>query len=235
MLYFVGKTTNLAERKDIIVKIILKHVLKNIKEKKIRSLIIVLSLIAVSIITMICVSMGDELEEKYVQTMRGVAGDVDLIVNVKQTTDVDKIGDKEDFSSTDGVSKLDLSKLNLPKDKISYDAVIANPVKIEYKEDYKYALIQGFDLKEAVEMRTFKNNDIANLQENEIAITENTAKDLNVKVGEFVNVIKEDGSKVQLKIAITMYIAVNGVLLVLLFWLLLMGMDILILWISLKI
>ena len=183
------------------MKIILKHVLKNIKEKKIRSLIIILSLIAVSIITMICVSMGDELEEKYVQTMRGVAGDVDLIVNVKQTTDVEKIGEKADLSSTDGVSKIDLSKLNLPKDKLSYDAMVANPVKIEYKEDYKYALIQGFDLKEAVEMRTFKNNDIANLQENEIAITENTAKDLNVKVGEFVNVIKEDGSKVQLKVA----------------------------------
>lgn len=184
------------------MKIILKHVLKNIKEKKIRSLIIILSLIAVSIITMICVSMGDELEEKYVQTMRGVAGDVDLIVNVKQTTDVEKIGEKADLSSTDGVSKIDLSKLNLPKDKLSYDAMVANPVKIEYKEDYKYALIQGFDLKEAVEMRTFKNNDIANLQENEIAITENTAKDLNVKVGEFVNVIKEDGSKTQLKVAI---------------------------------
>jgi len=184
------------------VNIILKHVFKNIKEKKIRSLIIVLSLIAVSIITMICVSMGDELEEKYVQTLRGIAGDVDLIVNVKQTTDVEKMGDKEDLSSTDGVSKIDLSKLNLPNDKLTYDAMVANPVKIEYKDDYKYALIQGFDLKEAVEMRTFKNNDIANLQENEIAITENTAKDLNVKVGEFVNVIKEDGSKVQLKVAI---------------------------------
>ncbi|MBR1654257.1 MAG: FtsX-like permease family protein [Clostridia bacterium] len=184
------------------MKIIVKHVLKNIKEKKIRSLIIVLSLIAVSIITMICVSMGDELEEKYVQTLRGVAGDVDLTVNVKQTTDVEKIGDKEDLSSTDGVSKLDLSKLNLPKDKVSVASIVSNPVKIEYKDDYKYALIQGFDLKEAVEMRTFKNNDIANLQENEIAITENTAKDLNVKVGEYVNVIKEDESKIALKVAI---------------------------------
>ena len=67
------------------MKIILKHVLKNIKEKKIRSLIIVLSLIAISIITMICVSMGDELKEKYVQTLRGVVGDTDLTVTVKTT------------------------------------------------------------------------------------------------------------------------------------------------------
>ena len=184
------------------MKIILKHVLKNIKEKKIRSLIIILSLIAVSIITMICISMGDELEEKYVQTLRGITGDVDLVVNVKSSTDVEKIGVKEDLSSTEGVSKLDLSKLNLPNDKISYASIVAHPIKIEYKDDYKYALIEGFDLKEAVDMRTFKNNDIANLQENEIAITENTAKELNVKVGEYINVIKEDNSKVALKVAI---------------------------------
>lgn len=184
------------------MKIILKHVLKNIKEKKIRSLIIVLSLIAVSIITMICVSMGDEIEQKYIQTMRGVVGDTDLVVNVKRTTDVETEGTKEDMTSTDNMSKIDLSELNLPKDKLGYTSITANPIKIEYKDDYKFALISGFDLKEAVDMRLFKINDISNLQENEIAITENTAKDLNVKVGDYVNVIKDDESTVALKIAI---------------------------------
>ncbi len=185
------------------MKIILKHVLKNIKEKKIRSLIIVLSLIAISIITMICVSMGDELKEKYVQTLRGVVGDTDLTVTVKTTAaDEEEDGVKGDMSSTENISKIDLSKLNLPKDKINYASMVSNPIKIEYKDDYKYALINGFDLKKAMDLRLFKNNDVGNLKENEIAITENTAKDLNVKVGDYVTVIKEDESKVSLKVAL---------------------------------
>lgn len=182
------------------MKIILKHVLKNIKEKKLRSLIIILSLIAISIITMICVSMGDEIEEKYVQTLRGVIGDTDLIVNVKNTADVEEEGAKEDLASTENIKKIDLTKLNLPNDKITYTSVVANPVKIQYKDDYKYALIDGFDIEKAFEMRLFKNNEILNLKENEIAITENTSKDLNVKVGEYVNVIKEDETVVPLKV-----------------------------------
>lgn len=184
------------------MKIILKHVLKNIKEKKIRSLIIVLSLIAISIITMICVSMGDELQEKYVQTLRGIVGDTDLVVSVNTSTNEENDGVKGDLSSTENISKIDLGKLNLPKDEIEYTSMISNPIKIEYKDDYKYALVNGFDLKKAIDFRLFKNNDIANLKEDEIAVTENTAKDLNVKVGDHVNVIKEDESIVSLKVAV---------------------------------
>lgn len=182
------------------MKIILKHVLKNIKEKKIRSLIIILSLIAVSIITMICVSMKDEIVEKYIQTMRGIIGDTDLIVDLKNTDNKEET--KEKMASTENIPKINMGNLNLPKDKIFYTTVTSNPVKIEYKDDYKFAVINGYDLKEAVDMKLFKNDEILELQENEILITENTAKDLNVKVGDSVTVIKEDNSKVALKVKI---------------------------------
>ena len=52
----------------------------------------------------------------------------------------------------------DLSKLNLPKDKINYASMVSNPIKIEYKDDYKYALINGCDLKKAMDLRLFKKN-----------------------------------------------------------------------------
>ena len=182
------------------MKIILKHVLKNIKEKKIRSLIIILSLIAVSIITMICVSMKDEFLVKYIQTMRGTIGDTDIIVKNKNQTNDDDTKDKR--SSSENVSKINLDNLNLPKDKIFFTTKTNNAVKIEYKNDYKYALITGYDLKEAVDMKLFKSQDVTELAENEILITENTAKDLNVKVGDNIKVIKEDNSRVALRVKI---------------------------------
>ena len=182
------------------MKIILKHVLKNIKEKKIRSLIIILSLIAVSIIMMICISMKDEIVAKYIQTMRGITGDTDIIVSEKNKSNDEDT--KEKMASSENASKINVDNLNLPKDEIYYTTITSNAVKIEYKDDYKYALLTGYDLKEAVNMKLFKNEEVTELAEDEILITENTAKDLNVEAGDNVNVIKEDNSRVALKVKI---------------------------------
>lgn len=164
--------------------IILKHILKNIKEKKMRSLIIIFSLIIVSMIATICISMKDEIEEKFTETLRSVLGKNDIII-----------------TSSEENNEIKISDIKMEKDKVETFSDIESPVAVKYKEDYKYVLLDGIDIPKALESNLLRDKNIANLKKDEVVITKKTAEIFDYKIGDMATVYLEDGSQKELKIA----------------------------------
>lgn len=166
------------------MKIILKHILRNIKEKKMRSLIIVFSLIIVSMIATICISMKDEIGEKFTETLRSVFGKSDIIIT---QSDEDK--------------NIKISDIKIEEDKVEMFSDIQSPVAIKYEDDYKYVLLEGFEIEKALESNLLKDKNIKNLKENEVVISKKTAETFDYNIGDIAIVYLENGSQKELKIA----------------------------------
>lgn len=162
--------------------IILKHIFKNIREKKTRSLIIIFSLIIVSMIATICISMKDEIGEKYAETLRSILGKSDMII-----------------APTDEYIKI--SDIKIENDKVNMFTDLSSPIAVKYKDDYKYVLLDGLEIEKAVESNLLKNNNVSNLKNDELIISKKTAEIFEYNVGDTVTLYLEDGSQKELKIA----------------------------------
>ena len=162
--------------------IILKHIFKNIREKKMRSLIIIFSLIIVSMIATICISMKDEIGEKYAETLRSILGKSDMII---VPTDED----------------IKISDIKIENDKVNMFTDLSSPIALKYKDDYKYVLLDGLEIEKAVESNLLKHNNVSNLKNDELIISKKTAEIFEYNVGDTVTLYLEDGSQKELKIA----------------------------------
>lgn len=170
------------------MNIIIKHVLRNIKENKKRTFFMMISLIFVSMFISIIVSFSN------------------LLVNLEQAIYNElKTGYEYIISNKDGS----------PITKAQEDAVLNGTTKISLFSDYGYAEIDnkeyfidvyGVDTENSYKVGLFSknNNSGIELKENEIIILEDELKHLNLKIGDKIIFNNSKGNSYELVIADTL-------------------------------
>ena len=149
------------------MKIILKHILRNLKEHKMRAFLIFFSLLVSTSVFVISLTISDDLTIKVEDTLRSVYGNAEV-----QVATVDPF-------------KLDDLKLN--KDKYSYLGM-SSLDGVDAKE--KPISILGMDIEKAVDFKLL-GNDAKKLALNEIYINKNL-EDKGYKKGQVIKLKYED-------------------------------------------
>lgn len=144
------------------MRIVLKHILRNIREKKGRSLLIIISLIIATAVFVLNLTMPNELVIKVQETLRSIYGETDI-----------RIGTVEPFSIND---------VNIGNEKITYVGVSELDITLD---DNKQAIVFGLDIDKSVDMKML-GADIPNLNNNEIVINQKQADEYGYKVGDLI-------------------------------------------------
>lgn len=156
------------------MRIVLKHILKNIWEKKGRSLLIIISLIIATTVFVLNLTMPNELVIKVQETLRSVYGDTDIGIETV-----------EPFSFND---------VNVGNEKIRYVGLS----ELEITIDDKQVIVFGLDIVKSKNMKML-GTDIPILNKNEVVINQKQADEYGYKVGDLIKFIKE-GKKYELRI-----------------------------------
>ncbi|WP_042146810.1 ABC transporter permease [Paucisalibacillus sp. EB02] len=120
------------------MKIIIKHVIKNIFEKKLRSAIVLLTILLSTLVLFIGLSLNSIINETYSTMLQGAYGDANLIVN-KNTDDGNPFYETSELelAGLNSMSRLDLIQVN---------------GKTKLNGDEKTVSLYGMDTKTAKEM-----------------------------------------------------------------------------------
>lgn len=156
------------------MKIILKHILKNIWEKKGRSLLIILSLIIATTFFVNNLILPKEIVLKTQETLRSVYGELDIEIKT--------------------VEPFTINNLNMGDEKINYVGISQLQVALGGNE----GIIYGTDIEKAKETKML-GSDIPNLNKNEVVISTKQAEKNNYKEGDLITVLVE-GTSYELKI-----------------------------------
>jgi len=143
------------------MKIILKHILRNIWEKKARSLLIILSLIIATTVFVLNLTIPDEIALKHQETLRSVFGNADI-----------RLGNEEAFSIDD---------INTTDEKFKYIYLTSKDVFIGDIQ----AQIFGVEIKDAKDMNML-GGDVPDLKKNEIVINSKQAEKHSFKKGDVI-------------------------------------------------
>ena len=150
------------------MKIILKHIFRNLKEHKLRSIFIFFSLLISTAVLVISISIPEDLIIKIESTMRSVYGKSDILISSNDKFNIDDIK----FNDTDyeyvGVNKL--LGVNEDKDKI---------------------LIIGLDIDKASGMDLLPD-DISKLGDNEIVVNKRLSEEKGYQVGDIIEFNYQD-------------------------------------------
>lgn len=149
------------------MRIILKHILKNIWEKKGRSLLIIISLIIATTVFVLNLTMPNELILKIQETLRSIYGETDI-----------GIATVEPFSINDVI---------IGNEKITYVGVSELDITI----DDKQAIVFGLDIDKSKDMKML-GDDIPNLNKNEVVINQKHADEHGYKVGDLIKFTIEE-------------------------------------------
>lgn len=149
------------------MKIVFKHILRNIWSKKGRSFLIVLALTVATTVFTLNLTLPDELVLKIQQTYRSMYGDVDIAMNTVEAFKIEdvELGDKE----------------------IRY----TNTLVLEGLYNDKPMIIRGLNIEEAKDFKML-NSDVPALTGNQIVISEKQAKDFGFSQGQKIKVVFED-------------------------------------------
>ena len=143
------------------MKIILKHILRNIKEKKGRSILIILSLMIASTVLILNLTIPNQIVETKSQQARDAIGKSDILV-----------------ASFD---PFNIKDVNMGSEKINYVGV--NDLYIIHKD--KTLVIYGTDNNQAASLKLIDNVD---LLDDEIIISKTTADKYNYKVNDIISI-----------------------------------------------
>ena len=143
------------------MRIVLKHILKNIWEKKGRSLLIIISLIIATTVFVLNLTMPNELVIKVQETLRSIYGETDMAMATV-----------EPFSIND---------VNVGNEKITYVGVSELDITI----DDKQAIVFGLDIDKSIDMKML-GADIPSLNKNEVVINQKQADEYGYKVGDLI-------------------------------------------------
>ncbi|MBR3152446.1 MAG: FtsX-like permease family protein [Clostridia bacterium] len=157
------------------MKILLKHIFRNIKEHKIRSLLIIVALSIATTVLILNITLPDEIILKIHETLRSVYGETDISVSTV-----------EPFNEKD---------LNLGNEEI--DIVGMSMIQMEKKNGDAIA-IYGFNIEDAKEIKLI-GDDIPALEENEVAVSKRIADKSDYNVGDKISV-KYEEKEYELKI-----------------------------------
>lgn len=149
------------------MKIVFKHILRNIWSKKGRSFLIVLALTVATTVFTLNLTLPDELVLKIQQTLRSVYGDVDIAM-----------GTVEEFSVDD---------IELGDEEIR----VTKSMNLEGLYNDKPIAIQGLNIEEAKNFRML-NDDVPKLSGNQVVISKRQAKEHGFKEGQKLKVTFED-------------------------------------------
>lgn len=156
------------------MKIILKHILRNIKEKKGRSLLIIISLMIASCVFILNLTIPNQILEANTQRMRDIVGKSDILVKSFENFNIDD--------------------LNLNGNEIK--SVGVNQISLIHKD--KTLILYGSNIYKAKELKLL-NTDIL-LEENEIIINNNTAEKYNYKENDIIKIeIEENTYELKIK------------------------------------
>lgn len=150
------------------MKIILKHIFRNIKEHKMRSILIFFALMISTCVLIIDIVLPDELYIKIEDTYKNIYGDTDIQIRTVDNFKYEdlKINDTE-------VEYIGINNLNALNTKDEPTTVI------------------GLDIDKAKQIRLL-GNDVDDIKDNEVVISEYTAKEKGYKVGDTVKINYED-------------------------------------------
>lgn len=143
------------------MKIILKHILNNIKEHKFRSILIIFSLSITITVLMLCMTMKDNIVDKYEEYLNKTTGNTDILVNTNKEILYSKITDISDKYTT-----------------VSY---------IGYQVD-KNKFIYGINLDDILNEKLLANYQVTTLKEDEVIITQKRADKDNLKIGSKIDI-----------------------------------------------
>ncbi|MBP3339254.1 MAG: FtsX-like permease family protein [Lachnospiraceae bacterium] len=149
------------------MKIILKHILRNIWEKKGRSLLIILALTVATTVFTLNLTLPDEILLKVHETMRSVYGDFDISMTSVEEFSVDDVW--------------------LGDEKIEYTGMVFTDVLI----DDEPASIYGMDIEVARGMHML-GTDVDLLENNEVIVSKSDAEKYEYEVGDTFTAVYEE-------------------------------------------
>lgn len=150
------------------MKIVLKHILRNIKEHKIRSLLIIVALSIATTVLILNLTLPDEIILKIHETLRSVYGETDISVSTVEPFNQNELNIGEEKIETVGMSMIELEKKN------------GNAIGI-----------YGFNIEDAKKMKII-GDDLPLLQQNEVAVSKKVADKSGYDEGDYIDVKYED-------------------------------------------
>ena len=143
------------------MKIILTHIIRNIKQKKGRSILIILSLMIASIVFILNITIPKQIVESNMNKMRNVIGSSDLLVA--------------------SFSEFNINDIKLNDENINYVGV--NELYTIHKD--KTLVIYGTDISFASNIKLIEN---INLLDDEIIISKTTSEKYNYQVNDIMTI-----------------------------------------------
>lgn len=150
------------------MSIILKHILRNIKKHKMRSILIFFALLVSTCVLIIDIVLPDELYIKIEDTYKTVYGNTDIQINT--------------------VEEFDISEMKF--NDIEYNYVGINEIT-GLNEKEKPTTILGIDIEKAKKFKLL-GDDVSTLNSNEVVISEYSAKEKKYKKGDKIKINYKD-------------------------------------------
>ena len=155
------------------MSIILKHIFRNIREHKMRSILIFIALMISTCVLIIDIVLPNELLIKIEDTFKTIYGNADISISSVDDFEYGKI------------------KFN----GVKYDYIVTKDINATNKDD-KPAQIIGIDINKAKDFKLL-GEDVPELNENEVIINEYTAKEKGYKKNDIITLTYE-GKQYQL-------------------------------------
>ncbi|MEE0866260.1 MAG: FtsX-like permease family protein [Clostridia bacterium] len=152
------------------MSIILKYILKNMKEKKLRSLLIIISLTLSVVVLTLCLTLKDNILEKYTEFLMKTVGTTDVLLSKDTPFEIDKI---------EGIS----------------DNYNIAPI-VHYIKDKNDVI--GMNIVDLQQNKMIKSDRKTNLIDNEVIISKKIADVKNIKVNDTINVLNKELKVVQI-------------------------------------
>src|SRR5574344_3570 len=177
------------------MSILIKHILRNIRENKFRSILIVFSLAVSTMVLFLNLTIKDDLGTKYRALLRGSYQDYDIQVNKKTNENSEE---NEKYFNTEDLKLKDIEEDN------TLTAINANGVytyqdKKDNKEKIKDVYLYGCDRNKFVDNdlceRTKKSKDFDLTSDEQVIISEKSAKKYNLKIGDTITVATLKGDQ----------------------------------------
>ncbi len=143
------------------MSIILKYILKNLKEKKLRSLLIIISLTLSVVVLTLCLTLKDNVLEKYTEFLMKTSGTSDILLTKDipfEKSEIEKFSDN--YKS--------VPYLMFAKDKSN---------------------IIGVNIEDLQENKMIKAEKTSNLNSNEVIISKKIAENKNIKLNDKIKVL----------------------------------------------
>lgn len=141
--------------------IILKYILKNMKEKKLRSLLITMSLALSVVVLTLCLTLKDNILEKYTEFLVKTVGTTDVLLSKDTPFEIDKI---EGISGNYNIAPI-----------------------VHYIKDKNDVI--GMNIVDLQQNKMIKSDRKTNLIDNEVIISKKISAVKNIKVNDTMNVL----------------------------------------------